>query len=76
MKILKKEKDIAKKWRALVQVSDTDAKFIKFDHEPTDEEALAEAEIIVAKEVEATQTAVDIINAQIAELEAKRNTLI
>lgn len=52
MEILRREFDVAQKYRVLVQLDDGDAKMFKFQNEITDEAVLAE----VTRYLEAVET--------------------
>lgn len=52
MKVVEKFQDMAGKWRVRVVMDDESAVFVKFDHDPSDEEAIEAAAKYAAIEAE------------------------
>jgi hypothetical protein len=71
-RIAEKFKDMAGKWRVRVCISDAEAIFLKFDHDPSLEEVKNEtAKLILSRKLD-KQTELDQVNRRIKELQAQK----
>ena len=75
MKILQKEKDLAKKTRVWVETSDGKAEMLKFDKDVTEEEAFAEMQKVLDKRQVIIDERNKEIDEQIAKLTAEKELL-
>lgn len=75
MKILQKEKDLAKKTRVWVEISEGKAEMLKFEKDVTDEKAMEEMQKVLDKRQVIIEERNKEIDEEIAKLTAEKELL-